>query len=119
MAKSSFKKMGGDKSLTDQQEQNTAKLVMGAFYRVADKRGVTPDDITNYLQDKFGDVWKPNVLTAKAEEALAMSVALGFLRKEGGRYLADVQQQKKVGTARNSRRSSRGKVSKRRPRSFY
>ena len=73
-----------------EQDQNTGKLVMNAFYKVADKDGATAEEITNYLQDKFGDVWKASTLTSKAEETLKRSAVLGFLERHGSRYVANL-----------------------------
>nr|XP_004933159.1 uncharacterized protein LOC101747011 [Bombyx mori] len=73
-----------------EQEQNTAKLVMNAFYSVDGKNGVTAADITKYLQEKFGDVWKVSALVGKAEETLKRSAQLGFLDKRGERYISKI-----------------------------
>ncbi|XP_059059886.1 uncharacterized protein LOC131853087 [Achroia grisella] len=94
-------------SLNDEQnqEQNTSKLVMTTFYKVANRDGVTAGDITRYLQDKFGDVWRSNTLTGKAEETLQRSVAMGFLEKCGDRYIAKLVRE--MGCRRRRRRSRR------------
>lgn len=76
--------------LHQEQDQNTGKLVMNAFYKVADKDGATAEDITSYLQYKFGDVWKTSTLTGKAEETLKKSAMLGFLERQGSRYVVNV-----------------------------
>ncbi|KAJ8737515.1 hypothetical protein PYW08_000110 [Mythimna loreyi] len=73
-----------------EQDQNTAKLVMNAFYKVADKDGASAAEITKYLQHKFGDVWKMSTLTWKAEETLKRSAVLGFLERQGSRFVANV-----------------------------
>ncbi|KAF9807594.1 hypothetical protein SFRURICE_008807 [Spodoptera frugiperda] len=77
-------------NVRQEQDQNTAKLVMSAFYKVADKDGATAAQITNFLQDKFGNVWKTNMLTTKAEETLKRSAVLGFLERRGNRYVANL-----------------------------
>ncbi|KAH9636493.1 hypothetical protein HF086_002193 [Spodoptera exigua] len=90
-----------------EQDQNTAKLVITAFYKVADKDGATASQITNYLQDKFGNVWKTNMLTTKAEETLKRSAVLGFLDRHGKRYVANLARGMGCGRSRKSRRRSR------------
>lgn len=77
-------------NIRQEQDQNTAKLVMNAFYKVADKDGATAAEITTYLQEKFGDVWRTNTLTWKAEETLKRSAVLGFLDRQGDRYVANL-----------------------------
>ncbi|KAJ8737339.1 hypothetical protein PYW07_000610 [Mythimna separata] len=74
----------------EEQDQNTAKLVMNAFYKVAGKDGASAAEITDYLQHKFGDVWKMSTLTWKAEETLKRSAVLGFLERQGSRFVANV-----------------------------
>ncbi|XP_038216680.1 uncharacterized protein LOC119835766 [Zerene cesonia] len=74
-----------------QQDENMAKLIISAFRRLDDKGGgVSPHEITKYLQDKFGDIWSSYNLTKRAEETLKRSAALGFLNKRGDRYLESV-----------------------------
>lgn len=48
-----------------QQDQNTGKLVMKTFYKVARKDGVTAAEIAKYLQQKYGDVWRVSTLIGK------------------------------------------------------
>ncbi|PZC81875.1 hypothetical protein B5X24_HaOG211888 [Helicoverpa armigera] len=98
--------------IRQEQEQNTAKLVMNAFYKVADKDGATAAEITNYLQDKFGDVWRTNTLTWKAEETLKRSSVLGFLDKQGDRYVANLARELGCRRRRKRRRSCRRKKKK-------
>ncbi|KAL0852339.1 hypothetical protein ABMA28_000542 [Loxostege sticticalis] len=94
------------------QDQNTAKLVMNTFYKVAGNDGVTADEITRYLQEKFGDVWRLNALTCKAEETLKRSAALGFLDRMGDRYVAKIARE--MGCRRRRRRRSCGRKRRRR-----
>lgn len=91
---------------TLQQNHNTSKLVMNTFYKMANKEGVTPTDVANYLREKFGDVWRLNVLTGKAEETLKKSAALGFLERHGDRYLAILTREMCCGRRRRRRRRS-------------
>lgn len=96
------------------QEENTAKLVMNAFYKVANDDGASADEITRYLQEKFGDVWKINSLTGKAEETLKRSAALGFLERHGDRYIAKIARE--MGCCRRKRRRRRRSCGRRRRR---
>ncbi|CAK1554754.1 unnamed protein product [Leptosia nina] len=75
------------KETEKEQEDNMAKLVITAFRRLDNKSGVTANEITKYLQDKFGDIWSMYNLTKRAEETLKRSAALGFLNKRGDRYV--------------------------------
>ncbi|CAH0578402.1 unnamed protein product [Chrysodeixis includens] len=97
-----------------EQDQNTAKLVMNAFYKVADKNGATASEITRYLQDKFGDVWRATTLTWKAEETLKRSAILGFLDRKGNRYVANLARD--MGCGRKRRRKRRKSCKRRRRR---
>lgn len=74
--------------LQQQQQENTSRLVMKTFYRVMKEEGATPSEVVEYLQTKFGDVWKSNVLTGIAEETLKKSEALGFVDRLGERYIS-------------------------------
>ncbi|OWR41974.1 uncharacterized protein LOC133319916 [Danaus plexippus] len=76
--------------LQKEREENAAKLVMNTFYKIDNKDGVTASEITKYLQDKFGDVWRASNLTDKAEDTLKRSAALGFLERRGERYIANL-----------------------------
>lgn len=74
--------------LQQQQLDNTARLVMKTFYRVMKEEGATPSEVVEYLQTKFGNVWKLNVLTGIAEETLKKSAELGFVDRLGDRYIS-------------------------------
>ncbi|XP_028160786.1 protamine-like [Ostrinia nubilalis] len=100
--------------ILQRQEQNTAKLVMNTFYKVAGTDGVTADEITRYLQEKFGDVWRMNALTGKAEETLKRSAALGFLDRLGDRYVAKIAREMGCCRRRRKRRRSCRRKKKRR-----
>ncbi|KPJ06416.1 hypothetical protein RR48_14155 [Papilio machaon] len=108
---------------TQEQNTNTAKIVISAFYKIVDSNGATAGDVTKYLQQKFGDVWKENVLTSKAEETLESSAALGFLDKHGKKYIDKLTR----GLYRCKRRyggrrklcSSKRQVQRRRRRTYY
>lgn len=71
---------------TSTQNRNTARLVLTTFYRLDHRKGVTPADITRYLRLQFGGLWRSE-LTQKAESTLRQCVNLGFLEREGGRYV--------------------------------
>lgn len=106
---------------TKEQDQNTAKLVMSTFYKVTNKNGVTSTDIAKYLQEKFGDVWKLNILTGKAEETLKRSAQLGFLDQRGDRYISKLARELRCGRRKRrrtcrKRRRQRSRCSRRRPR---
>ncbi|CAG4942458.1 unnamed protein product [Colias eurytheme] len=91
-----------------QQDENMAKLIINAFRRLDDKGGgVSPHEITKYLQDKFGDIWSSYNLTKRAEETLKRSAALGFLSKRGDRYLESVARKLTCGRRRRSCRCRR------------
>lgn len=51
--------------IRQQQDQNTGKLVMNTFYKVARRDGVTAAEIAKYLQEKYGDVWRVSTLIGK------------------------------------------------------
>ncbi|XP_026730450.1 uncharacterized protein LOC113495738 [Trichoplusia ni] len=102
--KAKYKYTMSHDNIRREQDQNTAKLVMNAFYKVADKDGATAMEITRYLQDKFGDVWRTTTLTWKAEETLKRSAILGFLDRQGDRYVANLARE--LGCRRRRRRKS-------------
>ncbi|RVE53087.1 hypothetical protein evm_002184 [Chilo suppressalis] len=101
----------------EEQDQNTAKLVMNTFYKVDNENGATAEDIARYLQNKFGEVWRVNALIGKAEETLKRSAAMGFLERHGDRYIAKLTREMGCRRrARRRRRSRRRRVCRRRPR---
>ncbi|XP_013189028.1 uncharacterized protein LOC106133744 [Amyelois transitella] len=77
---------------SNKQDENLAKLVMSAFYKLTQSRnGTTSDEIARYLRENFGDVWRTSVLTSKAEQTLSRSAALGFLDQFGKRYAVKIK----------------------------
>lgn len=106
--------MAHNETEQQKQEENTAKLVMNAFYKVANDDGASAGDITSYLQEKFGDVWKMTTLTGKAEETLKRSAALGFLERHGDRYIAKIVRE--MGCCRRKRKRRRRSCRRRRRR---
>lgn len=73
-----------------EQNSNTSKIVLGAFYKIGGVNGATATDVTNYLRHKFGNVWRIGALTMKAEQTLRRSVRQGILGKRGKRYVEKI-----------------------------
>lgn len=93
--------------LQQEQQDNAARLVMKTFYRVAKDEGATPSEVVQYLQSKFGDVWKLDVLNGIAKETLKKSEALGFVDRLGDRYVSKLARNRACCSGRRRRRSSR------------
>lgn len=57
-------------SSTDDQVANTSKLIMSVYDRVAHPvDGAKVSDITEYLRNKYGDLWKLSTLTGQVSFA--------------------------------------------------
>lgn len=93
--------------LQQRQKDNTARLVMKTFYRVTKEEGATPADVVEYLQSKFGDVWKSGVLTGIAEDTLKKSEAMGFVDRLGDRYISKLARNTACCCRRRRRRRPR------------
>lgn len=72
------------------QNRNLARLVMSTLHRLNDQDGVTATDITKFLRHQFGGVWR-STLKSKAEQTLKTCVEMGFLERQGNRYLTSPQ----------------------------
>lgn len=105
-----------------EQDQNTAKLVMATFHKLTKNHdGVSAEDITRYLQKKFGDVWRVNKLAGKAEQTLKRSAVLGFLTKQGDYYMENLCREAGCRCRRRKQygRTLPRKCGRRRPRRRY